>query len=86
MVDPTKHRSFLSQNLNKVASEIGYIQFSFLQGGPNISSLPRTKSNPEMGVRFLTMFLVISSIEEHQDLIQQFHLCSYTMAISNVVV
>lgn len=39
-----------------------------------------------MGVRFLSMFLVISSIEEHQDLIQQFHLSSYTMAISNMVV
>lgn len=66
LVDPPKHRSFLSQNLNKVASEIGYIQSGFLQGGHNISSLPRTKSNPEMGVRLLSMFLVISSIEEHR--------------------
>lgn len=71
LVDPPKHRSFLSQNLNVVASEIGYIQLSLLQGGHSISSLPRTKPNLEVGGRLLSIFLIINSIEDHQNLIQQ---------------
>lgn len=58
-------------------------------GGHNISSfprVPRTKPNLEMGARPLSIFLVMSSTEEHQDLIQHFQLLASTTAISNITV